>query len=202
MTTNDLLETSTQNFVGNEVTDTQFLHGMYTLTGEDQFEYSNNVKGDIIPIGTSILNDSSYYLKDKPTFWGLFTPWPSVGYPNQLGTGTIPAKLRYQSGSDFTICPDSIITHFDNHLSIASSQIVVWPNPANNFLKIDPPENCLELFNIKITNLLGNVVYKYSNGIGGNKTITIPVGNLKSGIYVLTYVTKSKVFSKKIVISH
>lgn len=92
MTTNTLLETNDQNFVGNEVTNTTFLYGMYFLTGEDHFEFGNNVKGEIIPTGTTDLSDSSYYLSEQPYFWSDNIDWPSVGIPIQLDTGTIPAK--------------------------------------------------------------------------------------------------------------
>ncbi|NQU32588.1 MAG: T9SS type A sorting domain-containing protein [Bacteroidetes bacterium] len=201
MTTNNIQETNTQNFVGNEVTNTEFLHGLYTLTGENHFEYSNNVKGDIIPPGTTTLNDSSYYLVTKPDFWSLFVPWPSVGFPNQLGNGTIPAKLRYESGNNFTVCPDSIITNINNQSYYNQSKIKVWPNPSSTLFNIKLPENLSSSVVARISNSLGVVIYSENIETPGSKIFSIPIRNLTPGVYILTVKTESRIFTKKIIIS-
>lgn len=89
--------TNNQNIVGNEVTNNGFAMGNYTITGSGHFQYGNNVKGTIIPSGTTTLDDESYYYTSKPPFWNVTMNWPTIGIPNTINTGTIQAKLRYQN---------------------------------------------------------------------------------------------------------
>ena len=91
------VQSNYQNIVGNEVTNKDAFKGNYTLSGK-QFAYGNNIKGKIQPTNTSALNDVSYHLIFKPYFWGT-TKWPSVGTPNTISSGTIPAKDRYSTGN-------------------------------------------------------------------------------------------------------
>jgi len=107
MTESDTTETSFQNFVGNETTNTNFFYGLFALTGSNHFMYGNNILSQIIPSGTDNLPDSSYYLESSPSFWLFNEVWPSVGPPSNLGKGSIPAQLRYLSGAGFTSCSDS-----------------------------------------------------------------------------------------------
>ncbi|PSJ71460.1 hypothetical protein C7N43_39200 [Sphingobacteriales bacterium UPWRP_1] len=93
-----------QNFVGNEVTSNVFLQGLYTITGSNHIQHGNNIKGTITPSGTGTLPDVSYYLSQPPDFWNIAGAWPTIGIPNALNSGTIPAKARFQAGI-FTACP-------------------------------------------------------------------------------------------------
>lgn len=137
MTSSELQMTNRQNFVGNEVTNTNFLYGLYFLTGTDHFEFGNNIKGTITPANTEDLPDLSYYLNEKPAFWDN-TNWPSIGIPTILNSGSIPAKLRYIWGQSFTVCPpDSTITQIP--INEVLKTIKIWPNPATNQLNIECP---------------------------------------------------------------
>lgn len=198
MTTNSLDETDKQNFVGNETTDADLLHGMYTLTGFDHFEYGNNILGTIIPSGTNNLPDVSYYLSEAPDFWGGFLPWPSVGIPIAPGTGTIPAKLRYESGQNFTICPDSIIT-FTNQQVIDSEDISVWPNPVKISHKLNI-ESQNDIRSIQVKNINGNTCYE-KHFSKTSKTCTISTNNFNEGIYIISVHLENKVVTKKLIIS-
>jgi hypothetical protein len=62
------------------------------------------LKNTIHPANTNILNDKSYYLTGKPYFWNVNSAWPSIGGSNVLSSGTIPAKERYLSNQNKTIC--------------------------------------------------------------------------------------------------
>lgn len=199
MTTNDLDETDKQNFVGNETTDTELFHGMYTLSGENHFEYGNNILGDIIPAGTTDLSDDSYYLNEQPDFWGQLMQWPSIGIPVELGTGTIPAKLRYESGQNFTICPDSIIT-LTNSPCIANPDIIVWPNPIyrSDIINI---QSSMEIGSILIYNINGKIVFNTIHDTHLNETITIPVEHLDNGLYIIMLVSRHTINTKKILIN-
>jgi hypothetical protein len=93
-----------QNIVGNEVTNTDSLKGNYYLQPNHHFTYDNNIKGLIQPANTNVLDDRSYYLTGKPYFWNVSSSWPSIGGANVLNSGTIPAKERYLSNQNKTIC--------------------------------------------------------------------------------------------------
>lgn len=93
-----------QNIVGNEVTNVDSLKGNYVIQTANNFTYNNNIKNTFQPAGTDTLNDVSYYLTSKPYFWNVNSAWPSIGGNNILASGTIPAKERYASGNNVTIC--------------------------------------------------------------------------------------------------
>ena len=93
-----------QNIIGNEVTNTSFLKGQYSIGGRNQFTYGNNVRGVIKPTGTQNLADKSYYLQGQPYFWNITAPWASIGTPNKLSSGTNPARERYLSKGVLTTC--------------------------------------------------------------------------------------------------
>ena len=200
MTTSDLLETNTQNFVGNEVTNTNFLHGLFVLTGENQFEYGNNIKGTILPSGTDDLTDSSYYLSEPPYFWDDNIEWPSVGIPNQLDIGTIPAKNRYVQGGVITVCPDSIITTIHSNLNINSQYIDVWPNPATNIININVPQGYTGMTVLILTDIQGNVVLKDEIEISKPQPLTMATTNIRTGIYLLTIRTSYGIMNTKVII--
>ena len=92
------------NIVGNEINGTGFGKGNYLMQGNGNLEYGNNKNNTIIPAGTTTLPDKSYVYSSIPAFWNISSPWPPVGIPNTLNTGTIPAKERYVVGSDLTFC--------------------------------------------------------------------------------------------------
>ncbi|MBC8321091.1 MAG: T9SS type A sorting domain-containing protein [Bacteroidetes bacterium] len=201
MTTSELLETNDQNYVGNEVTNTEFLHGLYVLTGEDQFEYGNNVKGEIIPAGTNYLSDSSYYLSEPPYFWNDTLGWPSVGIPNQIDAGTIPAKLRYEAGGIITVCPDSLITAVDYRIMCNSNYFETWPNPAKNFINVKLPERHRGQIKVKLTSTIGNTVLLTDIELNNSQSFIIITDRVKPGIYLLTIIASNKIMSKKVIIA-
>jgi hypothetical protein len=93
-----------QNFVGNEIPNTGTFMGNYLLTGAGHFEYGNNVRGVVLPAGTTALPDSSYYLTARPTFFTPADTWPAVGWPAVLGSGTNPARRRALGSANPTVC--------------------------------------------------------------------------------------------------
>ncbi len=93
------------NIAGNEITSGLLNQGNYLIKGVGNFEYGNNLKGNIFPTGTDTVSDRSYYYLSEPYFWLFAYSWPSIGWPNPFNTRTIPAKARYVSGTTLTICP-------------------------------------------------------------------------------------------------
>ena len=106
-TSGDTTESDSQHIVGNDVTyhGLWFVGGPYTITGTGHIQHGNNIDGTIKPPGTGTLTDTSYYLTGEPVFWDVSNSWPSLGIPNTLGAGTIPAKARWDGGSGLTVCP-------------------------------------------------------------------------------------------------
>ena len=92
------------NIIGNEITGTGPGKGNYLMQGNGNLEYGNNKNNTIIPAGTVSLPDSSYFYNSIPVFWNIASIWPSVGIPNSLNTGSIPAKARYNTGYDLSYC--------------------------------------------------------------------------------------------------
>ncbi len=101
---NYAVKTNKQNLVGNEVTNTGVNKGNYVLKGSAHFTWGNNIRKMIEPTGTDSLDDKSYYLNGQPYFWNIKAPWPDIGIPNALGSGTNPAKKRYLAGDNITDC--------------------------------------------------------------------------------------------------
>ena len=108
MTPPEGASTNEQNFVGNEVTEggynffIQLYYGLYyILNGTGHFTHGNNIDGEIKPPNTNYLTDTSYYLSGTPEFWNVNSELPSIGIPNVLNSGTIPAKERFLEGGNF-----------------------------------------------------------------------------------------------------
>ncbi|MFK7809489.1 MAG: T9SS type A sorting domain-containing protein [Saprospiraceae bacterium] len=94
----------TQNFLGNEITNgTPGAAGFYFLQGVDHFQVGNNLGGEITPTGTSILDDHSCYLDSTPSFYHQMT-FPSIGMPNELNSGALPALDRWNDNNTLTFC--------------------------------------------------------------------------------------------------
>lgn len=94
------VQSDRQNFVGNDVSGDVGFYGNYSLQGSGHFQYANHVKGNVIPAGTTQLNDVSYYLNIlPPAYWNILRPLPSVGLPNSYEQDINPALYRYRTGS-------------------------------------------------------------------------------------------------------
>ncbi|MBP6403500.1 MAG: T9SS type A sorting domain-containing protein [Bacteroidia bacterium] len=183
------VESDSQNFVGNEITNTNAFMGNYALTGSDHFEYGNNVKGTTTPAGTSSLSDSSYYLTAEPAFWMGTSIWPSIGYPNTISSSSIPAKDRFTSGSNFTVCHQDVTTSI-GEISFTNSNISVFPNPVTNELNIFIPETTNENAKIQVLDLCGKIIHSSNQKLHSGQT-TIADFNTKPGIYFLSISTST-----------
>ncbi|MFB6307369.1 MAG: hypothetical protein ABEH43_10360, partial [Flavobacteriales bacterium] len=126
--------TDSLNFVGFEITDNS--NGQYKIEGSGHFKHGNNVNGTIDPSGTNTLSDTSYYRDEKPVYWRNGISWHSVGIPNELDSGTIPAERRFRNGDILTVCDvnelesdtDSVnsVNDIENN---AAKAIAIYPNP-------------------------------------------------------------------------
>lgn len=186
MSSSTLLETNSQNYLGNEVTASNYPHGQYILSGEDQFQYSNNINNTIIPPGTEVLNDESYFLTESPDFWTETLDWPSIGYPNGLGEGSIPSKERYLSDNVPVFCPGDTNLTYQNENQQDVFQMKLFPNPANGrFTVYILPED--ERIELRLISLSGQCVRMFSID-SGESSYVFPIeinSRLKPGLYFL-----------------
>lgn len=85
-----------------------------------------------------------------------------------------------------------------NDLAI-NTDFAIFPNPAKEQVSIRISEN--GNYNAIIYNMTGKQVSSFNlNELSNNESTTIPVNNLKPGVYILTLAKKGKSFSKKLII--
>lgn len=161
-----------QNFIGNEITNSGFLLGLYSLSGTGHFEHGNNKNGTIIPSGTSSLPESTLYLESPEAFYLADSEFPPIGTPNAIDAYIIEAEQRYVSGA-FTksdvcfshiILPDVLIETsfcFADSLQLNFKTAGIF-NADNNFsLKLIATDNPDEMYSIgastSTTNISGSL---------------------------------------------
>ncbi len=178
-----------QEFVGNEITSTVPLQGMYSLQGTGHFEYANKKQGTVTPASTGTLTDVSYCYNTKPAFLVANT-WPVIGIPNTYNTGTIPAETR--NGTSNKIECNALTTELAKN-SI-EKEYTIFPNPTTGSLKIHNFKN--NIIEIHILNLLGAVICKPL------VSETIDLSHLSNGVYVIVLKeNKNTVHTQKIIVS-
>ncbi|MBT3424182.1 MAG: T9SS type A sorting domain-containing protein [Bacteroidetes bacterium] len=173
-------ETNNQNFIGNETSNTMPLLGNFFLTGNNHFSCGNNIKGTIIPANSNQFRDESMYLNELPDFWTIKDNWPSIGIPNVLNSGSIPAKERFLKGEHFTVFPwaaDSN-TLSRNMNQLEANAIQLFPNPFTDKISLDAGE----FDRYSIINMQGA---KVMDGIIGEGIMNLSTHGLNSGTYVL-----------------
>ncbi len=188
------LTTSSQNFVGNEVNMNAGFLGQYIITGSDHFEYGNNIKGINLPSNTTTLNDSSLYLPAEPPYWDFTIPWPPIGYPNALEANENPAKSRYDSGQNITLCRCDTISapKTTGFLNPSKEEFKIYPNPAVHTITIDCDAPGATASIISANGKTVSQTRLYQN-------TTINISELKPGLYILILETPEKILRSRFV---
>ncbi|MBS4013689.1 MAG: T9SS type A sorting domain-containing protein [Bacteroidetes bacterium] len=78
------------------------------------------------------------------------------------------------------------------------NDIIVYPNPANSYLRIVIPENNFESV-IKILNLQGRIVWESIIQDSSMNSITIDVSEFNPGLYMIQVLNSGKSYSKKLI---
>ncbi|MFM9050942.1 MAG: glycosyl hydrolase family 28-related protein [Bacteroidota bacterium] len=176
------VNSDSQLFVGNEVTSTAAFQGNYAIVGTGHFQHGNNVRGTITPSGTASLPENSLYLTGPPTFWTAGNAWPTIGSPNTLNSGTVPARDRYLSGTNWTVCnegsPSTEITQ-DPFLKPAT----FYPNPANHEIRILTDSD--DEFEVTLTDLAGSVIW-HKKDLKNSDSISLV--SVPDGFYLLNLI--------------
>ncbi|HLG34079.1 MAG TPA: T9SS type A sorting domain-containing protein, partial [Bacteroidia bacterium] len=196
------VNTDRNNFVGNDITGTGSGHGQYILPGAMHFTYGNNDNGTILPPGTNVLNDTTYYLNASPTFWNITEPFPNIGTPNPVTGQNNPARQRFLSGSNFTLCgPDVINVGVISAQHQNSFHTLIYPNPVTNEFTIQNSKFTIE--SIDVYDVVGARVKNltpFPSPGGEGRSASIDVSMLSPGIYfVAVRDEKNNLVTKKIV---
>lgn len=181
------------NFVGNEVTDDGFTTGMYSLHGDDHFEYGNNVDGDIKPSGTGDLTQSSCCLDGPPCyFMEMGLNWPAIGPPNSIDSEQNHAQARFHMDS-FTYLGCEDAATFKKDISV-EPEISVYPNPCKNTIQISIAGTHHCTGQITVYDSQGrSLLHTYTNG-------KINLETLSAGMYILQYTNEnSKLLSTRFI---
>jgi len=175
-----------QNFLGNEVTNTESPYNIfnYIIQGDDHFILGNNNKGTIDPIGSATLSINSLYYFQRPSFVSA-QQWGSIGLPNSLGSGTIPALERVKQSRFFAgACGEAPVN--TSSINTEIDQLKIIPNPTSDQLKITSESliSKVELYDIS-----GRFIKekKYSTS-----TILFPLSEQTPGLYLLKVYTDSE----------
>ncbi len=167
-----------QNFIGNEITKSSFPQNLvnYTILGSNHFVHGDNNKGNIVPTGTTNLEDKTYAYSSKPAYVSM-TDWTSIGTPNVLNSGTIPAKERYVSGNlfDGNSCNSTPL----NIEELEEVKIDIYPNPVKRILKLKSQKIIKDM---KIVNQFGQLVLSEELNATSKD---IDLSKLNSGMYFL-----------------
>jgi len=104
---------------------------------------------------------------------------------NQQATDGTFVRNLFLDGGPCTECPDNLDS-FIEETTIASEQILLYPNPTFNLLKIILPTSFVESsFTFQIADLKGAIISEKSNIRNKQQLQTIDVSMLKQGMYVL-----------------
>jgi len=187
-------QTLNQNIVGNEITGVgytfPFNHGAYTITGTGHLQHGNNDNGTIVPSGTNVLNDNSYFITAQPSFWNITSVWPSIGAPNSPSSGDIPAHVRYFAGQ-YTDCND--ITTTTENVTQNTSDLKVFPNPFKDGIHIQTGEIEGDIL-VRLYDIMGRLIQSQQfDNVLENDILSFPIrSEFERGMYFLGIENKTR----------
>ncbi len=161
--------TNSQNIVGNEITHLSALTGQYILSGTDNFESANYVKGIVLPNPVTQLNLISLY---KPPSSGS-TPF-LLGFPATPLQNLIYAQNNRALGI-FSNCQQSSSLNTPEPYSIMNS---FYPNPVADVLHLSGDFDLASIWDIR-----GHKVFEIKGQAGSQ--IDIELSDLAKGVYLL-----------------
>ncbi|HEX5151303.1 MAG TPA: T9SS type A sorting domain-containing protein [Parafilimonas sp.] len=142
----------------------------YTAVSSTQVTFNPGEVAKIVKItvngDTSVESDEKFKVK-------LLNPVNAV-IADAIGVGTI----RDDDGSPFAFSNEA------TNATATRTAITVYPNPAKDILNINLLQSSGN-YNITISDIAGRTLKQF-NAIGKQKKISVPVGELQSGIYLVT----------------
>lgn len=167
------------NFIGNDVPNTGFLLGQYTVFGTNHFSHGNNIRGTITPAGTSTLPENSLFLSYTPPYYLSHSHWPPLGTPTAMNAYNNEAENNYIAGQLTDCSLAGIIVSIDDNSP--TEQCSIFPNPASRTITIEI-SNDHSIHEIMILSLTGQTcASQYSGNV-------VDVSQLKDGMYFIRLV--------------
>lgn len=138
----------------------------------------------------------------------MYSFLPSGKYHRPIKSGaysvTYSAPGYHSKTLPITIFSDSLIiqnvelvpTNHAVNESLLDPYITLFPNPSSNFIIVDDHSGTTTPKLYSIFDIKGNKIYESTNS---EATITIPLNNIKSGIYFLTLKIENQMVVRKFV---
>lgn len=103
--------TDSMNVVGNEITNSGWPYGMYSVNGAGHYTFGNNVNGTVNPANTTNIATQTLYL-DESTLPYFFQEMelPMVGYPLVLNEKQLDAESRFESQEYVNCTAEQVMT--------------------------------------------------------------------------------------------
>ncbi|OGS61248.1 T9SS type A sorting domain-containing protein [Flavobacterium sp.] len=182
-----------QNFSSNEITNTGFLLGNYTLSGSGHYQYNNNKNNTILPSGTTSLTPNSYYLSSSPLFYSTNSNWPPIGNASNYNVYLNESKYRYLN-TELTRCSTN------ETLSILDlnfvKDLLVFPNPVYDYVTFISED---QISKVELFDLNGQLLKQFEVSMESNN-FTLDCRDIISGIYLLkVHKNEGEVVIKKII---
>lgn len=116
----------------------------------------------------------------------------SIGQLSVIGTSTTP-RLTFQQGFQ-----QSVVAIFSNAISVPDFSVTIYPNPVVDSFTISVANAPEAPLTIKITNLLGQVLYQGQLASFQSQK-TIPFGSFSNGTYLVQLFSGNQIVTKKII---
>lgn len=116
----------------------------------------------------------------------------SIGQLSVIGTSTTP-RFTFQQGFQ-----QSLVAMVSNTISVPDFTVTIFPNPVVDSFTITVANAPEEPLTIKITNLLGQVLYQGQLPSFQSQK-TIPFGSFSNGTYLVQLFSGNQIVTKKII---
>jgi hypothetical protein len=171
--------TDSVNFVGNEVTNTGFSMGNFSLAGTGHLQQGNTIKGTLTP-ASSTVPEQSLYLSSAPAFWLGTLPWPHIGTPYPYNQSTNTAQARYPVLAQRTDCRTNPV-YVSVHQVESAEKFRVYPNPSNSLVTFECSASKYVV--IHVTDIVGRRVAELSIKAGSTKAVW-DASPVRPGVYL------------------
>ncbi len=197
-----------QNVLGNEINGTNSV--FYTESALvnntnciNTILHGNNDHGSIVWDNSLGANNliSSCYLSSAPAFFNG-NAWPNIGPEFTLGSGSVPAQLRFAQAYD-TECEIPFTTNISQNTLNAGFKI--YPVPASNELTVEYYSQNNTTLKLKLINIVGEPVFESDLGTiaSGLSNFTIDLNKIPTGIYNLVVIDDKRFGAlQKVVVMH
>lgn len=174
-----------QLFIGNHVTNTSFPYNLvnYNIQGVGHYQFANNNKGTIVPVGTQLSSDTSFAYQVCPAFVPL-NMWLTIGDQ--------PAMLQYIPAQQRYLDQNHLIGACDASGGFASTniaQIALAPNPVQQKCTISVQGKQVNTMNL--LDARGKVVQTIAVH---STSFELDLSQLQSGIYFIQLENQAQVF--------